>query len=113
MTSCLRTMTSPLPARLPPMARSDIAWSSYGLEWKILRKMCVEDVEQHHPGFHVFLTILNVITNMMWGEAVKGAERKRLGVEIRELVAELTRDSKRWVVREELHQGQTRKMMEK
>ena len=33
---------------------------------------------------------MNVITNMMWGGAVEGAERESMGAEFRELVAEIT-----------------------
>ena len=41
-------------------------------------------------GEQVFLTVLNVITEMMWGGAVEGKEREGLGAEFRELVAEMT-----------------------
>lgn len=40
-------------------------------------------------GEQVFLTVLNVITNMMWGAGVEGEERESLGAEFREAVAEM------------------------
>ncbi|KAK7389249.1 hypothetical protein VNO78_24087 [Psophocarpus tetragonolobus] len=40
-------------------------------------------------GEQVFLTVMNVITNMMWGGAVDEAGRETLGAEFRGLVAEM------------------------
>ncbi|KAK7330674.1 hypothetical protein VNO77_24872 [Canavalia gladiata] len=97
----------------------DIAWASYGPEWRMLRKVCVMKMLSNttldsvydlrrkevrrtvsylysqvgcpvNVGEQVFLTVLNVITNMMWGEAVEGVERESLGAEFRELVGEMT-----------------------
>ncbi|CAI8609681.1 unnamed protein product [Vicia faba] len=97
----------------------DIVWTPYGPEWRMLRKICVlkmlsnttldsvyelrrgevrRTVGYIHDrvgskvniGEQVFLTVLNVITNMMWGAAVKGEERESLGAEFREAVAEMT-----------------------
>lgn len=41
-------------------------------------------------GEQMFLTILNVITNMMWGGTVEGDERASLGSEFRNAVSEMT-----------------------
>ncbi|XP_061348227.1 flavonoid 3'-monooxygenase CYP75B137-like [Gastrolobium bilobum] len=98
---------------------SDILWSPYGPEWRVLRKVCTLKMLSNttldsvyglrrkevlkmvvylysrvgspvRVGEQVFLTVLNVITNMLWGGAVDGAERESLGAEFREVVAELT-----------------------
>ncbi|XP_027337426.1 geraniol 8-hydroxylase-like [Abrus precatorius] len=97
---------------------SDIAWAPYGPEWRMLRKVCVLKMLSNHTlnsvydlrrkemrktmsylysrvgcsvnvGEQVFLTVMNVITNMMWGASVEGAERESLGAEFRELVTEM------------------------
>lgn len=41
-------------------------------------------------GEQMFLTILNVITNMLWGGTVEGEERASLGSEFRQIVSEMT-----------------------
>jgi len=97
---------------------SDIAWSSYGPQWRMLRKVCIvkmlsttsldsvhelrrsevqKMIEYIHTrvgssinvGEQAFLTVLNVITNMTWGASLEGEERESLGVEFREAVAEM------------------------
>ncbi|KAJ0082465.1 hypothetical protein Patl1_11283 [Pistacia atlantica] len=97
----------------------DIVWNPYGPEWRMLRKICVlkmlsnktldsvyalrrREVRQTvgyiysrvgspvNVGEQMFLTILNVITNMLWGGSVQGTERASLGAEFRDLVSELT-----------------------
>ncbi|RHN52132.1 putative cytochrome P450 [Medicago truncatula] len=40
-------------------------------------------------GEQVFLTVLNVITNMMWGSAMEDGERESLGAEFRKTAAEM------------------------
>lgn len=40
-------------------------------------------------GEQVFLTVLNVITNMMWGAAMEDGERESLGAEFRKTAAEM------------------------
>ncbi|CAL5429738.1 unnamed protein product [Camellia sinensis] len=41
-------------------------------------------------GEQMFLTVMNVITNMLWGGTVKGEERGKMGAEFRQVVAEMT-----------------------
>ncbi|GAA0184579.1 hypothetical protein LIER_31867 [Lithospermum erythrorhizon] len=98
---------------------TDIVWTPYGPEWQMLRKVCVremlcntsldsvsdlrrKEVRQTIKYFYsqagspvnigeqMFLTVLNVITNMLWGGTMKGEERSNLGAEFREVVAEMT-----------------------
>lgn len=98
---------------------SDIAWTPYGPEWRMLRRVCVREMlsgtaldSVHYlrhrefrqtvshlyskagslvnVGEQTFLTFLNVITSMMWGGTVKGEERGSLGAEFRQLVMEIT-----------------------
>ncbi|KAI5417358.1 flavonoid 3'-monooxygenase CYP75B137 [Lathyrus oleraceus] len=109
----------PAAGRAATYGGSDIVWSQYGPEWRMLRKICVvkmlsnttldsvyelrrgevqRTVKYIHDrvgskvniGEQVFLTVLNVITNMMWGAGVEGDERESLGAEFREAVAEMT-----------------------
>lgn len=98
---------------------SDIAWTPYGPEWRMLRRVCVREMLsstvldsvsalRHHEirqtisylyrqagspvniGEQTFLTVLNVITSMLWGGTVEGEERKSLGAEFRRIVAAMT-----------------------
>ncbi|KAF1872480.1 hypothetical protein Lal_00016781 [Lupinus albus] len=109
----------PAAGRAATYGGKDITWTPYGPEWRMLRKVCVlkmlsntsldsvYDLRRNEVrkmvgfilgwagsmvniGEQGFLTQLNVITNMMWGGAVEGAERERLGAVFRKMVAEMT-----------------------
>ncbi|KAM7494132.1 hypothetical protein LguiB_028741 [Lonicera macranthoides] len=66
----------------------DIAWSPNGPRWRMLRK--VQAGSPVNVGEQMFLTIMNVITSMMWGGTVEGEESARLGTEFRQVVNEMT-----------------------
>ncbi|XP_057811432.1 flavonoid 3'-monooxygenase CYP75B137-like [Salvia miltiorrhiza] len=97
----------------------DIVWTPYGPEWRMLRKVCVREMLGNATldsvyglrrrelrqtighlhgkagtavdvGEQMFVTVLNVITGMLWGGTVKGEERAGLGAEFKEVVGEMT-----------------------
>ncbi|GAB2224561.1 hypothetical protein Droror1_Dr00005323 [Drosera rotundifolia] len=109
----------PVAARAATYGGFDIVWTPYGPEWRMLRKVCVRDLlagkslesvyelrrrevrrtigylkdragSPVNVGEQMFLTILNVITGMLWGGTVRGEDREKVGAEFRQLVAELT-----------------------
>ncbi|XP_076924030.1 flavonoid 3'-monooxygenase CYP75B137-like [Bidens hawaiensis] len=98
---------------------NDIVWTPYGDTWRMLRKICVREMLSNqvldsvyslrrkevrntvkylydnvglsvNVGEQMFLTILNVITGMMWGGTVKDEDRERLGAEFRQVIGEMT-----------------------
>ncbi|XP_028807298.1 geraniol 8-hydroxylase [Neltuma alba] len=109
----------PVAGRLATYGGKDIVWTPYGPEWRMLRKVCVLKMLSNTTldsvyelrrreirktvgylysrvgspvdiGEQMFLTILNVITNMMWGGTLEGDERAAVGSEFREVVAHMT-----------------------
>ncbi|KAG6636985.1 flavonoid 3'-monooxygenase CYP75B137-like [Carya illinoinensis] len=109
----------PAAARALAYDGSDIVWTPYGPEWRMLRKVCVlkmlsnatldsvytlrrkqvrETVAYFYSrvgspvniGEQMFLTVLKVITNMLWGGTVEGEKSASLGSEFREVVSEMT-----------------------
>ncbi|KAK9103252.1 hypothetical protein Sjap_020506 [Stephania japonica] len=107
----------PVAGKIATYGGLDIAWTPYGPEWRMLRKVCVREmlsntsldgmyslrkrevegmVREIHGkvgspvnlGEQLFLTILNIITSMLWG----GHERiTSLGTEFKEVVGEITK----------------------
>ncbi|CAH9144423.1 unnamed protein product [Cuscuta epithymum] len=106
----------PAAGREATFGGKDIVWSPHGPEWRMLRKICVREMlsssaldsvydlrrrevrntvkylyehagRRVNVGEQMFLTVLNVITGMMWGGTMKGAERESLGSEFRQIVS--------------------------
>lgn len=110
----------PVTARISFYGAKDIAWTPYGPEWRMLRKVCVREMLSNttldsvynlrrreirrtirylyrragtpvNVGELTFLSVANVTTSMLWGGLVKGEEeRGGIGREFRQVVSEMT-----------------------
>lgn len=109
----------PVAGRLAAYGGADIAWTPYGPEWRMLRKVCVREMLGHgtldsvyhlrrrelrqtikqiykkketpvNVGEEMFLTVMNVITSMLWGGTVRAEERAAMGAEFRGVVGDMT-----------------------
>ncbi|KAI4372727.1 hypothetical protein MLD38_010926 [Melastoma candidum] len=98
----------------------DIIWSPYGPQWRMLRKVCVakmlsnkmldsvyhlrrNEVSKTVRYFYekaglevnvrdrIFITVMNVMTSMLWGDTVEEEERERVGSEFVTVVKDMTR----------------------
>lgn len=95
----------------------DIVWMPNGPEWRQLRKVFVREMMSSlnlddcalrraevremvkevykkvgspiNLGEQMFLAILNVVMNMLWGSSLHGEERSSVGVEFRQVVGEI------------------------
>lgn len=97
----------------------DVGWNNHPANWRVLRKVCVRElmnpstINAFYPlrrsevrrmvrevyqrcgtpvqvGEEAFLTLLDVMTNMLWGSTAGGEERSRVGKEFREVIREIS-----------------------
>nr|XP_023892161.1 7-ethoxycoumarin O-deethylase-like [Quercus suber]POE61174.1 flavonoid 3'-monooxygenase [Quercus suber] len=107
----------PIAARVASYGGVDIAFSSYGPEWKKLRKIFVREMLSNASldssytlrreevkksirnvydkigtpidlGVLAFVTGVNAIMNMVWGDSLQGEEGTKIGAEFKKLVGE-------------------------
>ncbi|XP_047328535.1 flavonoid 3'-monooxygenase-like [Impatiens glandulifera] len=107
----------PIAGKLGFYGGSDILWSPYGPEWRMLRKICVKEMlsrskvdsfyhirqrevrkmvnrlwvrrmSQVDVGEEMFMTVLNSITTILWGESGNEMVERNLGTEFRLFVEE-------------------------
>ncbi|KAM3734927.1 hypothetical protein ACB098_10G051300 [Castanea mollissima] len=107
----------PVAALVATYGGSDIAFSSYGPEWKKLRKMFVREMLSNANldssytlrreevkksirnvydkigtpidlGLLAFVTGVNAVMNMVWGDSLQGEEGTKIGAEFKRLVGE-------------------------
>ncbi|CAE6134698.1 unnamed protein product [Arabidopsis arenosa] len=137
----------PLTARAVTYGGLDLVWLPYGAEWRMLRKVCVlkllsrrtldsfyelrrKEIRERtrylyqqgqespvNVGDQVFLTMINLTMNMLWGGSVKAEEMESVGTEFKGVISEITRllgepnvsDFFPWLARFDL-QGLVKKM---
>ncbi|CAH8273082.1 unnamed protein product [Arabidopsis lyrata] len=137
----------PLTARAVTYGGVDLVWLPYGAEWRMLRKVCVlkllsrrtldsfyelrrKEIRERtrylyqqgqespvNVGEQVFLTMMNLIMNMLWGGSVKAEEMESVGTEFKTVISEIARllgepnvsDFFPWLARFDL-QGLVKKM---
>ncbi|XP_057519383.1 flavonoid 3'-monooxygenase CYP75B137-like [Amaranthus tricolor] len=111
----------PIAGRVATYGGANIVWSPYGAVWRLLRKICIrgmlgtatldavhgirrQEIQQMIRGLskkagkatvnigeEVFLMVMRVVTEMLWGGTVMEAEeRKNIGLEFRVAVTEFT-----------------------
>ncbi|KAJ6847650.1 putative cytochrome P450 76M5-like [Iris pallida] len=109
----------PATGRLLSYGGNDMGYSPVGPTWRMLRRICVQGAlnpssldaayglrrrevratvghlrasagEEVEVGTQMFVTVMNVITSMLWRDALEGGEdRERVGREFRELMGEI------------------------
>ncbi|KAJ4777022.1 Cytochrome P450 family protein [Rhynchospora pubera] len=110
----------PEAGRIATYGGRDIAWTPNGPTWRMLRRICVHEmlspqsldavssirqqetrstVRRIHAssgnpvdiGAEMFLNVMNVVTNTMWGETLEGdKERESVSKDFKEVVANIT-----------------------
>ena len=107
----------PIAARVASYGGADIAFSSYGPDWKKLRKIFVREMLSNSNldgsytlrreevkksirnvydkigtpidlGVLAFVTAVNAVMNMVWGDSLQGEEGTKIGAEFKRLVGE-------------------------
>ncbi|KAJ4974560.1 hypothetical protein NE237_007734 [Protea cynaroides] len=108
----------PIAALVIAYGGNDILWTPLGPDWRMLRKVLVRDMMSNTSldacynlrreviqqmvrevytkigtpidiGELIFITLLDMIMNMLWGGSLKTEEKTRIGVEFRKMIGEL------------------------